>query len=758
MRRVGISRPLTDATKKVTANSTNVFMRKSLFFILSLVALSASAQNDSISEIHLGTAAVKAQRKGIFKGLGFTTNTETISGAELLRAACCNLGESFITNPSVDVNYADAATGSQQIRLLGLAGTYVQMLTENIPNFRGIASPFGLDYVPGPWMQSIQVSKGTASVKNGYEAMTGQINVEYKKPQMPNPDWLMINGYGDKNGSVEGNLDATFRLKKRTSEGAGMELGSWGTTVLAHYDKNLMSHDANDDGFADMPKSERAILMNRWTYLSDKYISQWGIKGLLEKRESGQIAHDHSGHEADATSLQIPYIINIDTKRLELFGKNAYTFNHEHNSNIALMLSGSYHEHESRYGRDYYSNDQLNLYASLMFETEFTKRHSLSVGTSVNYDSYDEDLGLLPWIIGGQGQIIGLGTEMAGPGRTTSTTETVPGAYAQYTYNLNDALVIMGGLRVDYSNYFGTFVTPRAHIKLAPNQNFVVRVSAGKGSRATHALAENNNLLAGSRDLKLEADVFQEESWNSGASLTAKWPLGDHLMTLDAEYYYTNFNKQAVIDFDSNPHAVSIYQLADFSNSENPRSYSQVVQVQLAYPFFEGFNLTAAYRWNDVKCTYQLPQGAVLLEKPLQSRWKGLVTATYTDGLNHWQFDATLAVNGKARLPLGWSYNQNDGYIFSERASQNLIVDNGKKIAKSDFNYSPVFPSLSAQITRNWRQWSVYVGGENLTNFRMKHPIVHAAHPWGEDFDPTMVWGPVDGFMIYAGFRFKIMR
>ena len=142
----------------------------------------AYAQTDSIGDAHeLKNVVVKATN-GV-KAKSRVDNTELIGRGQLIRAACCNLGESFTANPSVDVSYSDAATGAKQIKLLGLSGTYVQMLTENVPNLRGASLPYSLGYVPGPWMQSIQVSKGASSVKNGYESTTGQINIEFLKPQ-----------------------------------------------------------------------------------------------------------------------------------------------------------------------------------------------------------------------------------------------------------------------------------------------------------------------------------------------------------------------------------------------------------------------------------------------------------------------------------------------------------------------------------------------------------------------------------------------
>ena len=322
--------------------------------------------------VELNEVNVVSRRMGTMKLRSSVMNEEMISSAELSRAACCNLGESFVTNPSVDVSYSDAATGAKQIKLLGLSGTYVQMLTENIPNYRGAASPYGLGYVPGPWMQSIQVSKGISSVKNGYEAITGQINVEFKKPQLPEADWVSANLFASSTSRYEANADATLKLSKR-----------WSTSLLAHYENETKAHDGNDDGFVDIPRVEQYNVWNRWAYMGDHYVFQAGFKALSESRNSGQ-AH-HAGMQSDDL-----YKVGIDTERYELFTKNAYIFNKEKNTNLALILSASWHNQDAMYGRKLYNVDQTNAYASLMFETEFNKQNSFSAGLSFNYDAYDQ--------------------------------------------------------------------------------------------------------------------------------------------------------------------------------------------------------------------------------------------------------------------------------------------------------------------------------------------------------------------------------
>lgn len=621
-------------------------------------------------------------------------NVDIISSAELSRAACCNLGESFVTNPSVDVSYSDAATGAKQIKLLGLSGTYVQMMTENIPNYRGAAAPYGLGYVPGPWMQSIQVSKGSSSVKNGYESITGQINVEFKKPQLPEADWVSANLFASSTGRYEANADATLKLSKR-----------WSTSLLAHYENETMAHDANHDGFADIPRVEQYNLWNRWAYMGDHYVFQAGIKALSEWRNSGQV--NHGGNPG-----QELYKIGIDTRRYEAFTKNAYIFNKEKNTNLALILQGTFHNQDAVYGHKLYDVDQTNVYASLLFETEFSKRHSLSTGLSFNYDGYDQRYRLT--------------NDVELPRLKSFEKESVPGAYVQYTYNLEDKLILMGGIRGDYSSMHGFFVTPRAHVKYNPNEFVNFRLSAGKGYRTNHVLAENNYLLASSRKVRIAGDLDQEEAWNYGASISSYIPLFGKTLNLNAEYYYTDFLKQVVVDMDTDPHEIAFYNL-------NGRSYSHVFQVEANYPLFKGFTLTAAYRFTDAKTTYN----GELKERPLTSRYKGLVTASYKTPLEIWQFDATLQLNGGGRMP------------------SRYILEDGTPSWSARYGS---FEQLSVQITRYFRRWSIYVGGENLTNFKQKNPIIDAANPWGENFDSTMIWGPVHGAKAYIGIRFNWAR
>ena len=632
---------------------------------------SDSLQVDTMKTQNLSNVTITSRRAGT-RRLGGAQNGVQITRAELCKAACCNLGESFVTNPSVDVNYNDAATGAKQIKLLGLSGTYVQMLTENLPNFRGAAAPYALDYVPGPWMNSIQVSKGASSVKNGYESITGQIDVEYLKPDAD--EGVTVNLYGNTKSRMDANADANIHLTDKLS-----------SELLLHYQDDYGHHDDNNDGFLDQPNVRQYNLQNRWKYQGSSYIFHGGISLLKEQREGGQTSH------SSALATSHPYQIGINTDRYEGYMKHAFILDSERGTNIALMGNVSMHLLDANYGHEHYSVNQKNAYAQLMFETDLTELHKLSVGLSLNHDYL-----------------------------TSTEKETTPGVYAQYTYNLNNKVVAMAGVRVDHSSIYGTFVTPRFHLKLAPNDIVSLRLSAGKGYRTVHALAENNYLLASGRQLVID-NLNQEQAWNYGISSSLYIPLFDKTLKLNAEYYYTHFSEQAVVDYDSDPTQIRITNL-------NGRSYSNTLQIDATYPIVKGLELTAAWRWNDVKCTY----GDKLMEKPLTSRYKGLLTASYKTPLGLWQFDATLQLNGGGRMP-----TPVDG-LWSERFG--------------------AYEQLSAQITRWFRHFSIYVGGENLTGFHQQQAIINAADPWSSSFDPTMIWGPVHGAMFYAGIRINIGR
>lgn len=655
----------------------------SITLILSYLTVYSQEITDTISWNELDDFVIVKKKSGLSNlpgsEIGFKVNQ-----AELFRAACCNLGESFTTNPSVDVSYNDAATGSKQIKLLGLSGNYVQMLTENLPNFRGAARPFAFRYVPGPWLKSISVSKGSNNVKYGFESMSGQIDLEYQKPQ--DEEGLILNAYIDSQLKVEANAIGNLHLSDKLNG-----------EILGHFEDRYNNHDGNDDGFTDMPDIRQFNFQTRWNLFTPTYIMHAGLGAINEKSEAGQLSH-HS-HE-----LENPYKITMNTQRYEGYMKHAFIVNKDHNSNIAWMSSASYHDLDSKYGYKGYDVKEWNVFSQVMFETDFNDINNLSLGLSYNYDGLDQNL---------------LMQQNSTP---INEKESTAGFYGQYTWKPVDKFTLVAGVRGDWSSLYKWFVTPRLNLRYSPIEGMTLKASAGKGYRTVFPWAEYNYLLASSRALVVE-NLNQESSWNYGFNADYKIYINSELLRFSAEYYYTRFQRQVIVDYET-PHILTIGNL-------DGKSYSHTFQVEASYESSFGLTATAAWRLNDVKTTYE----GKLLEKPLTSRYKGLVTVSYSTPLDIWQFDVTLQVNGGGRMPA--PYLLSDGnWSWAERF--------------------PTYPMLNFQATRWFRHFSIYAGAENITNYRQKNPIIGSADPWGEDFDSTLVWGPIEGIMFYAGIRFNI--
>lgn len=679
-------------TYTIIHSMSPIWCRTLAAVLLGTAAVGAQAQpavselDDSLA-VTLDAVTVTQRSQGLVGSVA--TDTRLITARELTRAACCNLGESFTTNPSVDVNYSDAATGARQIKLLGLGGAYVQMLVENIPAMRGGAMPFGLGYIAGPWMQSMQVSKGTASVKHGYESLTGQINIELRKPQL-DPS-LTANAYIDQLGKDELNLTANTHPGNR-----------WSTGLLAHGEQSTASHDRGGDSFADMPRQRQLTIMSRWARLGSSHAFQGAVTGLVENRRSGQITHHH---------VPNPYIIDITTRRVEAWAKNAFILDRDRDANIALILSGNHHSLDSRYGNRFYDLRQWEGYASLMYECKLHDRHGISTGLSLNHDCYSSR------------QLL----QLAGDDVTRSLSrQTVAGSYFQYTLDLDGRLLAMGGLRYDYNSAYGSLVTPRAHVRYNPGGGVSLSASGGIGRRAPHPLEQFHYLLASSRSFTLEGPVKMETSRNWG--VTASWDssLADHHFTLSADYYNTHFTSWTDADLSSSPHAVII-------SSSNRYCRSQVWQLEATADIMADMQFTAAYRRTDSRADY----GQGTMRRPLTSLYKALFSLGWQPMMGLWQLDITTCLNGPGRFPT--PYTTADGSLSWPASYRS-------------------FWSLNAQLTRNWRHIAVYIGGENLTGYTQRDPVIGAHDPWGPSFDATMVYAPLHGALVYVGFRYNITK
>ena len=645
---------------------------------------------------------------------------ETLTGDALCMAACCNLSESFETSASVDVAYSDAATGAKQIRLLGLSGTYVQMITENTPNIRGLAQAFGMEYIPGPWMEAIQVSKGTSSVLNGYEAIAGQINVEYLKPQTQDP--ISLNAMLSTETHAEVNASGGWDLNDKVSTG-----------ILFHAQNMSLELDHNHDGMLDMPKNTNVNLLNRWYVKTGDYTGQFLVRGLYDRRQGGLTK--------EASSLLTPYKIDLNTWRVDGFMKNGYVFDADLGTSIGIITAASYHNQHNTYGTNRQWNaTQTNAYLNAIFQTTFDDsstdlwddhEHKLSAGISMNYDRYEETLTLLD--------------------TNLNRWEVTPGAFVEYTYTYKDKVTLLVGIREDYSSCYGFFTTPRMNLRFAPFDWWTLRGSVGLGYRSPNAIADNAAYLASNRNFIVNPfTLAQERSMNTGLSTVFYIPIGKRELQLSGEYYYTDFLDGVIADMDRDIHSIHLYNLSDVDGA---KYFSHNWQVEANMEILRGWTITTAFRYTDVKYTTfnSLANEWQLRDKPLQNKFKGIITTSYQTPLKTWQFDLTAQFNGEGRMP--------DGFTIPTGSTQ-YKMHNG-------YIYHKWYPQLLGQITKFFRTWSIYLGAENMTNFTQDNPIVgstmeHNGHHWVDpssaSYDASMIWAPIHGWKMYLGFRWALER
>ena len=620
--------------------------------------------------------------------------TQIMTEKELFKAACCNLSESFETNPSVDVSYNDAVTGSKQIQLLGLSGNYTQLTIENLPGPRGLATPLGLNSIAGPWIESIQLSKGIGSVANGFESMAGQINVELKKPG--NEDKLLANLYMNSFGKTDINLNLSAKAGEK-----------WSTLFLLHDDFLANTKlDMNGDGFRDLPSGNQFSAVNRWKFENGKgLISQFGFMYLNEQKTSGETAFDPEKDKFSTTH----YGLGINTERYEIFTKLGYVFPNKKYKSIGLQLAAFDHEQDSYFGLTKYNGSQQNLYGNLIYQSIISSTtHKFRTGLSFLLDNYKEELN----------------------NSIYKRKEVVPGAFFEYTYTPGVKFSAVLGIRADNNNLFGFFVTPRVHLKYEPVTGTVIRVSAGRGQRTANIFAENIGALVSSRAMTiLRTDpskgygLAPEVAWNKGIAVDQRIRLFGRESSLSFDYFRTDFSQQVIADMEK-PREIRFYNLQG-------KSFSNSLQAQWNVEPVEKFEVRLAYRFLDVRTTY----GNELLRRPLLSQSRAFINLAYAR--NTWKFDYTLNLNGRKRIP--------------------GTLDNPIEYRLDD--YSPAFLVMNAQVSKTVGKklpMEFYIGSENLGNFSQDKPILSVREPFSPYFDASLVWGPVEGRMIYAGWRFRL--
>ena len=653
----------------------------------------------------LDEITLKSKKEATQKSFLQTANVFTVNSEELLKAACCNLAESFETNPSIDVNFSDALTGTRQIQMLGLKSPYLLISQENIPSIRGAAQVFGLTFTPGTWVESIQVTKGAGSVINGYESISGQINAELVKPLTDNP--FFLNLYG----SMGGRLELNTHFNQKVSD-------KWQTGVYVHGNYRGSKFDQNEDGFLDFPLMNQINVMNRWQYIDREkgWVSFINLRYMDDSKQTGQVDYN-----PDTDRLNPNTILNgtevwggeIDTKRLDLSAKIGYVFPELPFQSFGFQFAYSNHQQDSYFGLRTYDIEHQSVYSNLLFSSIIgDSRNKFTTGLTFTHDGYQEWVELNPF----------------------QRAENSFGGFFEYSYDNIDNFSLIAGLRVDTHNLLGTFVTPRLHLRYVPWEKATLRFSVGQGRKSANIFAENQQLFSSARQINIQSSggriygLDPEIAWNYGVSLLQGFRLFEEKGNISFDFYRTHFQNQVVVDWE-NPQQISFYNL-------DGESFANSFQVEVNYGFLENLDLRLAYKYYDIQIDYNSGR----LSKPLIPNHRFFANVGYTtpekENGSQWKFDATFNWVGEQRLP-NTSSNPLPYQLGANANSYGL---------------------LNAQITKVFSdRFEVYLGGDNLTSFSQKNPILASDNPFGSNFDSTIVYAPIFGRMFYSGLRFKIM-
>ncbi|MEI6313073.1 MAG: TonB-dependent receptor [Bacteroidota bacterium] len=612
-----------------------------------------------------------------------TLNLENIGLKELRSAACCNLSEAFEKNASVDVVYSDAVSGAKEIKMLGLDGYYTQVLIGNQIAIRGLNNTFGLLYIPGQWMKGISVAKGIGSVINGYESITGQINVENKKPM--NSELFNLNFFGTHQGYMELNSDFSYRLSKKIS-----------TIAFLHAETHPVLNDFNKDGFADHPRYWQVNLSNQWKYQGEKFEADFGAQYIHEDRTAGQLRYlRHQDLNQPA------YGIQINNRRIDINAKTGFILSEDKSIGIQYKLFR--HQQNARFGFNEYNGRQYFANINFIYQTEILSHNNiLRIGASFTYDNYNEELNNI--------------------GR--KRVEKVPGIFMEYSFKYLDKIDLISGLRVDYNSFYGTFVSPRVHFKYSPRPDIGIRISAGKGYRSPNIFAENFGSFASSRKIIIDPNLSYESAWNYGLSVSKKFYIRtDKELVFSVDLYRTDFQKQIVIDKE-NPYMLRMYNLEG-------KSYANSLQIEGTYELYKGLTIKAAWKYDDVWIQYK--EG--MKRKPLLPIYKILGTVNYATNNAKWNFSITSQYYSKSRIP-----------STSEKPEAFQLPE-----------YSKGYVNLLCQINYYLnKRFEIYVGAENMLNYQQPTAISDAQNPFSTNFDASLIYGPVDGVRVYAGFRYNL--
>ena len=661
-----------------------------LFVFLAVFGLYSQ---DTLKEVN-----VTIDKKGLQKSYKITTHTITITSQELLKAACCNLAESFETNPSIDVSFSDALTGTKQIKMLGLSSPYLIVSEENIPTVRGASQTYGLSFTPGTWIESIQITKGAGSVVNGYESIAGQINTELIKPTKNIPFYLNI--YGSTDSRFETNTHFNTKISDK-----------WTTSLFVHGNTRVLKNDMNNDGFLDNPLGKQINILNRWQFIdaAKGWVSFINFKYLKDEKQTGENNFDPIKDKGQTNF----WGSEINTERIDVSTKLGYVFPSIPYQSFGFQNAFNSHNQTSYFGLNLYNIKQKNFYSNLIFNSIINNTmNKLVTGLNFTFDQYQEFVN----------------------SKDYSRIDNSVGAFFEYAFDNTSNFSLTAGWRMDNHNRLGFFITPRLHVRYNPWKKGVLRASVGRGKRSANIFAENQALFASSRAFTIQDvngkiyGLNPEIAWNYGLSFSQGFFFFGKKADVGFDFYRTSFTSQVVVDLYQSPQQVNFYNLKG-------ESYTSSLQLDFNLELIKHLDLRTAYKYYDIQTDYITGK----FERPLQAKHRFFANLAFETHIKEkgkqWKFDFTYNWIGTQRLP---------------NTETNPIKDRLPQ-------YSPSYSLMNAQITRTFSPvFEMYMGGENIQNYKQVKAILGKDNPFGPTFDASIVYAPIFGQMYYAGLRFKI--
>ena len=672
---------------------SQLFLRR-LLLAATLLPQAIHAQQDTTRQVSLEEVVVTSVQQGMIQNRTSLGQLETINRTGLTKMACCTLSSSFENSASTQTSYSDAVTGTRQIQMLGLSGIYTQTMAENIPTLRGLSYLFGWDYTPAPWLDGIFISKGAGTVVNGFDGITGQINIDFRKPNEGRP--VYIDFYTD--SELHNEINAVLKHQFSPRLFSALFLHTAQTTMPDSWHKQM---DGNDDTFMDMPKIHNYNVYNRWIYADEEHgvQSRFDIRLAYDEREFGQIHGDWRGATRN---------LNFQASN-----KTGIAVGKKEGQSIGIINSVALHGLRSHYGLRELNADQKTYYGNLIFNTSLGRKNLFQTGVSYLFD-------LLPDF------------------KTSAY-----GTFLEYTNTTLRNITVQAGCRADYMLHHGWLLTPRINLKYAPGHWLVARISAGRGYRVASPVTENIGLMASARQfvLSYDRDDALEKAWNIGGNVIFTIPIWNRQeANLSIDYYHIAFNRHLVTDLDASTNVAAIYP-------DNGKSHTDTWQADLSMPLFKGMTLYAAWRYTLQRIaqrknpdTASTPSGTPYsggyykTSATLVPAYKALLNLQYATNMRRWIFDATIQLNGRTRLP--GHYDQATGHVEAD--------------------HSPAYALLFAQVTKRFKHFEIYGGGENLLNYRQENPIIAWEEPFSDRFDASQVWAPVSGRKIYVGIRLNL--